>query len=228
MGRWAFILGPSRAVNFHTPQLYHFAKKAPGRDAKKCRCSRLDAVSHQVLSLSLSQNGGGPRDMGIATGWIPGSRLWDKRWVCKKYYRKFSWDQHLQGMEESRRGQREKFVWLWYGSKEGAADLSGSFEGRMALQSCPELGQRGRVFISPCEPVIGWGLPWARWFPSAKAIPREGSELSAVGQLPTEQPGKWALHSWREIWAVHHSIFHGHQQSLHHVVWKGGVEVEKA
>lgn len=92
MGRWAFILGPSRGVNFHTPQLYHFAKKAPGRDAKKCRCSRLDAVSHQILSLSLSQNGGGPRDMGIATGWIPGSRLWDKRLVCKKYYRKFSWD----------------------------------------------------------------------------------------------------------------------------------------
>lgn len=37
----------------------------------------------------------------------PGWRL-----VFRKYFRKCSWDQHLKGMEGSRSGQREKFVWL--------------------------------------------------------------------------------------------------------------------
>ena len=37
----------------------------------------------------------------------------------------------------------------------------------------------------PVDQSLDEGCPWA--------VPGQGSELSAIGQLPTEQPGKQAL-----------------------------------
>lgn len=80
--------------------------RSPGQDTERCRCSRVEAVSLQIVSLSSKSTWSWAEGTGSCHSLD--SRKLTLRWrlVCKMYYRKSSWDQHLQGMEGRRHGPR--------------------------------------------------------------------------------------------------------------------------
>ena len=121
----------------HMPCFYlyatYIAKKAPGKTPRDAGASGWKLSASRLSASALSQHGGGLRAQGTCHSLD--SRKLTLRWrlVCKMYYRKSSWDQHLQGTEGRRHGPRHTFIWLRCSFKGGVADPLGSLETRMAL-----------------------------------------------------------------------------------------------
>ena len=89
----------------HMPCFYlyatYIAKKAPGKTPRDAGASGWKLSASRLSASALSQHGGGLRAQGTCHSLD--SRKLTLRWrlVCKMYYRKSSWDQHLQGMDNS-------------------------------------------------------------------------------------------------------------------------------
>lgn len=84
-----------------------------------------------------------------------------------------------EGGEGRRTGTREKPS-CHAGPTTASADHTESSRSKMAIQSCPELGEESQVFIPCCQLVIEYGSPWKGMSPwmsqlsATEAVPKEG------------------------------------------------------
>ena len=146
--------------------------------------------------------------MVIPWGWFPGKLTLRWRWVCRGFIRSIIRINACkkEGKEAGLGGGRG-----WDGlfcHSRGLSQPHGELWSQDVLQTCPSLGRAGRPGFAPSHwPVIRCWLPWKEGMTLGEAAPRPSQGqfwrgLRAICRPQSQQPGKWVLPSWRQIWVM--------------------------